>query len=130
MRAVALAAAAAKALPVVFDRDRSTVESLAQHAFDIVTLYARVLYTLLMTCSYALKTPEEYARDTGTAVPASKKYFKHSNIPDIIRSYPMPHRRKAAAAASAAAAGNAAAAAVSVKDVEREVRIYVNLQKL
>jgi hypothetical protein len=64
-------------------------------------------------------------------VPASKKYFKHSNIPDIVRSYPMPHRRKAAAAASAAAAaaaasaaaaGNAAAAAVSVKDVEREVR--------
>jgi hypothetical protein len=81
-------------------------------------------------CSYVLKTPEEYARDTGTAVPASKKYFKHSNIPDIIRSYPMPHRRKAAAAASAAAAsaaaaGNAAAAAVSVKDVEREVRHLV-----
>jgi hypothetical protein len=54
----------------------------------------------LLTCSYALK-PEADARE----------YFKHSNIPDIIRSYPMPHRRKAAAALAAAAAPAAGAAA-------------------
>ena len=50
------------------------------------------------TTRHVLKTPEEYARDTGTAVPQLKKYFKHSNIPDIIQSYPLPgatHRRGA-----------------------------------
>lgn len=46
---------------------------------------------------YVLKTPEEYARDTNTSVPQLKKYFKHTNIPDIIQSYPLPgaHRRGA-----------------------------------
>lgn len=37
-----------------------------------------------------LKTPEEYARDTGAAVPQSMKYFKHNNIPDIVQAYPLP----------------------------------------
>ncbi len=37
-----------------------------------------------------LKTPQEYASDTGTAVPQLKKYFKHSNIPDIVQAYPLP----------------------------------------
>lgn len=37
-----------------------------------------------------LKTPQEYARDTGAAVPQLKKYFKHSNIPDIVQAYPLP----------------------------------------
>lgn len=39
---------------------------------------------------HVLKTPEEYARDTGAAVPQSMKYFKHSNIPDIVQAYPLP----------------------------------------
>lgn len=44
---------------------------------------------------HVLKTKEEYARDTNTPVPVLKKYFKHSNIPDIVQSYPLPgaHRR-------------------------------------
>ncbi|CBJ27247.1 Dual-specificity tyrosine-phosphorylation regulated kinase [Ectocarpus siliculosus] len=46
---------------------------------------------------HVLKTPQEYARDTGTAVPQLKKYFKHSNIPDIVQAYPLPgaNRRSA-----------------------------------
>lgn len=39
---------------------------------------------------HVLKTPQEYARDTGGAVPQLKKYFKHSNIPDIVQAYPLP----------------------------------------
>ena len=39
---------------------------------------------------HVLKTPEEYARDTGAAVPQSMKYFKHNNIPDIVQAYPLP----------------------------------------
>eukprot|EP00903_Cladosiphon_okamuranus_P007142 g6936.t1 len=39
---------------------------------------------------YVLKTPQEYARDTGGVVPQLKKYFKHSNIPDIVQAYPLP----------------------------------------
>jgi hypothetical protein len=62
---------------------------------------------------YALKTPEEYARDTNSAVPVTKRYFKHSSIPDIVASYPMPRRR--------AAAGSGA-----TKDAARDVSNYNN----
>jgi serine/threonine protein kinase len=49
---------------------------------------------------WVLKTPEEFAADTGTSVPASKTYFKHSRIPDIVRTYPMPFRRRSSPAAA------------------------------
>lgn len=55
-----------------------------------------------------LKSPEEYARDTNTTVPQLKKYFKHSNIPDIVQSYPLPgaHRRGSASASSGGGSGS------------------------
>jgi len=37
---------------------------------------------------FAMKTPAEYAADTRTAVPVSKKYFKHSRLRDICVAYP------------------------------------------
>ncbi|RHY12533.1 hypothetical protein DYB25_002249, partial [Aphanomyces astaci] len=36
-----------------------------------------------------LKTAEEYARDCHTTVASSKRYFKHSALPDIINAYPI-----------------------------------------
>lgn len=52
------------------------------------------MYVPLTPClaknRHVLKTPQEYARDTGAAVPQLKKYFKHSNIPDIVQAYPLP----------------------------------------
>ncbi|ETV92618.1 CMGC/DYRK/YAK protein kinase [Aphanomyces invadans] len=37
----------------------------------------------------ALKTPDEYARDTNTRAVSSKRYFKHSALRDIIDAYPF-----------------------------------------
>jgi serine/threonine protein kinase len=38
---------------------------------------------------FLLKTSQEYAAETKTEVPVSKKYFKHSRLRDIIMSYPF-----------------------------------------
>ncbi len=40
---------------------------------------------------WALKTPEQFAKDAATEVVKSKVYFKFHNISDIVRQYPIPH---------------------------------------
>ncbi|KAH8062129.1 protein kinase [Aureococcus anophagefferens] len=39
--------------------------------------------------SYELKTPEAYARDTGSSVPRTKKYFQYKRLDEIVNHYPI-----------------------------------------
>ncbi|ETV81606.1 CMGC/DYRK/YAK protein kinase, variant [Aphanomyces astaci] len=55
----------------------------------------RKFFNITSHSGIVLKTAEEYARDCHTTVASSKRYFKHSALPDIINAYPI--RRGASA---------------------------------
>ncbi|PSS03872.1 kinase-like domain-containing protein [Coniella lustricola] len=42
--------------------------------------------------TYQLKSMEQYSREHGTKEQPSKKYFQADNLPEIIKSYPMPRK--------------------------------------
>lgn len=75
--------------------DSRRISSNAPDSFDVLNRQCPPLLSSATITRHVLKTPGEYARDTGTTVPQLKKYFKHSDISDIVQAYPLPgaHRR-------------------------------------
>lgn len=42
--------------------------------------------------SYHLKSMEQYSRERNAKEQPSKKYFQASNLPEIIKTYPLPRK--------------------------------------
>ncbi|RHY81076.1 hypothetical protein DYB26_005155 [Aphanomyces astaci] len=57
--------------------------------YENETVFSYIQSRFYRSPEIVLKTAEEYARDCHTTVASSKRYFKHSALPDIINAYPI-----------------------------------------